>query len=303
LICPSCSNEMPDGKVFCTRCGLDLTSHMQSLAARREADRKRRAAEQEAVSAQHYQQSGMQPFRGPDGPPFTAGAQGVAQEPFSAAFAYPFRGIGMFVLVAGTAVFFTAWLLSCVGFIITAIFSGYMMLYYFDVISTSSSGRREPPDWPDISGVMDIMSAAFMSFCLNAFTIIPLIGYIAYSAAYGAAPSPWIVIGLVVWGAIYYPMALIMVAESRNAIATLPPVVIGAIIHAPPKYYALCLCTFLLLLPTVLSAAARAIFLKSFLAAAVCGLVSQFASVYIMIVLCRILGVFFKELVGRGRPE
>ena len=216
---------------------------------------------------------------------------------FGDVFAYPFRGSGpMIILMGGILLAFRhfAPLFVLIGGIFIC---GYIQLYFFDVISTSADGKANPPDWPDISDKHDMISATIMTFLIILFSFTPHIIYVFFCFYSKLPPDKTIMIALCLWSAIYYPMALFLVAETRNALASLPHAVIAAIFQAPPRYYLLPLSLLVLAIPYFATGMMSGLTAGGFGLKIIAGFIFYLISFYANMVLCRILGMFFRDLI------
>jgi hypothetical protein len=290
---------VPDGKAFCGKCGLNITAHRQQLAKKKEFEQKRVPQRADAKSA---------------GPKSLKEDKPLGRSLLDA-FIYPFRGRGFFIWVVSSLLMIAARFSCC---LVTFVFSGFLALYYFDIINKTSSGINEPPDWPDVTNVFPLILATFMTGVLILFSAGPVIFYVSYSLAqyahsdmagilarhshltadaYIKSVNPFLFFGLSAWAVLYFPMASIMIAETRNMITLLPFYVIKSIFRAPAKYFLLCLCVLGVVLPYYMIttyALLRANLVTQFLLT----VPFRFFYVYILFLLARILGIFYKDFIG-----
>lgn len=315
IYCPGCANAVPFEKNFCAKCGMNISTHKQAAIKRVSAERQNAAANA-APGEQTHNARAEKPQAGSvqSASPESSGvaSRSVRKNSVFNAFIYPFRGSGPLVLITffilividnfirRTAFSLPAASLTVgIAYIfIKAAAGGYITLFFFSIIENSSSGKSEMPDWPDISGTWDLFSAALMTIILAALTILPIIIYLTLSAVYKAAPNERMYIAAAVWAALYYPMALMVLAETRNVAAIMPWTILMFIIRASWRYFIICFLIFLSFLPFAV------IFATSVMAAKNSGYsLSSFASVIVTflyfygnIVMCRLLGVFCANL-------
>ncbi len=219
--------------------------------------------------------------------------------PLSDSLRYPFRGTGAYMLVIGT-IFLAPMVLFYKFFSYICVFAElYMMVYFFDVIQSTIHGEKDPPEWPLFKGWMSIF---FESVAYNAIIIISflptLIYYFLCSSSSQKMDMPIVAVTLI-WTFFYFPMSMIVAAETRNFAALLPPVVIVAIVKAPKMYYLLCLINAAVLCAFAAIVGVLNHFATSFITKTFAGVLSTLIGIYCMMVICRILGLFFKEITNR----
>jgi len=166
------------------------------------------------------------------------------------AFGYPFKNLGWAIIVAG-AVCFWVWksMLALPAFGYFGIFKlllaigmvGYLCAYMIKIIGSSATGRGEPPDWPDLTGLWeDIFRPLLLVIATVLFSFLPLIVRSVaawWGASHDAAPPRdslyWLCLG---WGLMYLPMGLIAVALFDSFMGLNPLVVIAGIVKTLPAY-------------------------------------------------------------------
>jgi len=163
------------------------------------------------------------------------------------AFAYPLRGDGIVLLVAGTiffclldaAKFFAAFagLFGLVAIaILVVIGTGYLTCYLRRIITSTAMGESKLPDWPDVTDVGSDVVAPFLQLlgtCLACF--LPAIA-VAIAGASGFPNAMWLLIPTLIFGCIYFPMAFLAVAMLDSIVAVNPMVVLPTIVRAPLAY-------------------------------------------------------------------
>jgi len=149
-------------------------------------------------------------------------------------FAYPFKGAGPFVLVVSMIVLAALDFVGVMfGFILKALFYGYLFAFMQNIIHSTASEDEELPGWPawdDIGGCVLRLAGALL------FSFGPAIGLFWY-AIYNEEPTAGVaMIPAMIFGCFYFPMALLAVAMKDSPIAGNPLVVLPAIVKVPLEY-------------------------------------------------------------------
>lgn len=295
MICPSCSNNITDSKNFCARCGLNIAQHRKNLDAIRKAEDAMAASAPGAVRTTGPPGDFLPPRQPPDDAKFIPPQP---RPPFIDVFRYPLRNSGFIMLAMGALFMFAQRYMFFLGFIVT----GYFFLYYMDIINASSSGKNDPPEWPDISGFWDLASAAVMVILMMAFSLAPMLVYMVYMPYVGRQPDMVVTVLLALWGPFYLPMAMIMAAETRNMLSLIPFFVLRSIICAPAQYFLMCLCLALVFIPMVLVNLFLPILGKTF-SGDILNLIDlalipfvNVVQIYTMMVVSRILGLYYRDM-------
>lgn len=172
-----------------------------------------------------------------------------------------------------------------VGIAIGIIFSGFFAAYFFDIVSSTATGKNEPCDFPDIRDFWSdifgpwlcIVSSVFFSF--GPLVFLNIIGI----------QSPFINIVLLILGFIHLPMAILGVALYRNALFAFWPNTIKAIQRCPKEYM------FLLIIMALITIV-NVILDRILLSIPVLGwLIIVFLWMYFLMLQGRILGLFYRE--------
>ncbi len=150
------------------------------------------------------------------------------------AFLYPFRGVGVLILICATLAFSA---LNFVGGFWIIVFYGFLFLFMQNIIHTTASDEKEPLGFPDPSG---IIGAAFQlgATILTAFG--PAIG-LAIARYYEIEIPGAAIIAAMIFGCLYFPMAFLAVAMKDTVVAANPLVVIPAIFKIPLEYLTTCI--------------------------------------------------------------
>lgn len=221
-------------------------------------------------------------------------------------FRYPLAGSGVYLLIGGT-IFITV-----IHFIVSlptiffyattmlAVFlAGYLSSYFISIMRSSAQGKNEPPDWPDATG---IVGKTFRSLFVVSFPMVvaffPAVAYFIYSIFYQTPFS--ILVGLIVAGGIYYPMALIASAitgaplNSANFIG-----IIGSILKVRKEYF---IAELMLAFFSGISIAAYfmvGIATQAMAGAFIAGFAVQFVNLYFMMIFAHILGLLYRQCKSR----
>lgn len=218
------------------------------------------------------------------------------------AFAYPFNRRGMFLLALGTgfflilavaakgALFFRLSIIGLLLQIFIAVFTyGYLFAYLQRIISASAHGEDGLPDFPDVTEFWSDIILPFLFFAGTfVVTFAPPIA-VAISMRGSEMFWPALVSTAVLCG-LYFPMALLAVAVTDNFLALSPHVVFPSIVRVLVPYLVAWLVLALLLTIRVGAEVGMGFIPVPFLSAVVLG----FASLYLLVVEMRILGLLFR---------
>lgn len=220
------------------------------------------------------------------------------------AFVYPFRGMGVLILIlaAGgfSAVNFIGW------FLVKIALYGFVFLFMQNIIHTTTSNEDEPLSLPDASG---LFGAAFQLGATVLASFGLAIGLLIAKASDIDIPMAAI-IGATLLGCFYFPMAFLAVAMKDSVVAANPLVVFPAILRMPVEYLVTAIlligCFGIRQLGNVLSAVAGGISFETkdmrmlFVAMATQAGIALF-NVYLLTVTMRLLGLLYntkKEKFG-----
>jgi hypothetical protein len=154
------------------------------------------------------------------------------------AFAYPFQGGGLVLILVGTMCFsildfFASF--SPFGFIGILFITGYLCAFMMKIVNSSADGKKDLPDWPDVSDFLDdIVVPLFQVVWTGIFCFAPAIVYVIFVHFDIVF---WLLIG---FGILYFPMALIAVALTNSVLSINPVLVVPSIIKVPVDYLAAC---------------------------------------------------------------
>ena len=151
-------------------------------------------------------------------------------------FIYPALGSGVFVLIVCTIVTFGLRFISggLLGFFASMAFYGYLFSFMQNIIHSTASGDNEMPGWPSF----DDLGGCFLRFAAAAAISfgVPITLFIIgiFSEEPGIAST--LLMPSWIFGAIYFPMALLAVAMKDSPLAVNPLVVLPAIFKVPLEY-------------------------------------------------------------------
>lgn len=222
------------------------------------------------------------------------------------AFAYPFRGSGIALLLVGSAFLWALGIVSKIGIAwpVAIILMGYLCACLMRILNSTANGEGELPGWPDFSDFyMDIIHPYGLFLSVTFFSSLPAVGYVIVafvrhpggtmealmameSIVTGIAASPvfW---GLVVLGLLYWPMGLIAVAVYDSAEGLNPARIFPAIAKTHVAYLLACIVVGVIVALRSLSETLFGLipFVGSF--------VGAFLSFYLVVVEMRILGLLY----------
>lgn len=151
-------------------------------------------------------------------------------------FIYPALGSGVFVLIVCTIVTFGLRFISAGLFSIFAkmAFYGYLFSFMQNIIHSTASGDNEMPGWPSF----DDLGGCFLRFAAAAVISFGVPITFSIMAIFSEEPGigATLMIPSLVFGCVYFPMALLAVAMKDSPLAANPLVVLPAIFKAPLEY-------------------------------------------------------------------
>lgn len=152
---------------------------------------------------------------------------------------YAFRGRGKYILFTCMVLSIIAKLAGIaplIGPIASILLGGYFCAVYFQLIQSTATGGKEAPDFPETSNIMeDIIWPMIQIIVVALVSFGPLIAYSIW--ANDLEYNPLIGYGLLGWGVIYFPMAILAVVVLGYTGALSPHIVIPAIFRAGLLYW------------------------------------------------------------------
>lgn len=204
---------------------------------------------------------------------------------------YAYRGSGKYVLIVCVALSLAAKLAGIaplVGPIATLLLGAYFCALYFQMIQSSATGGKEAPEFPDTANFFeDIIWPMLQILMVGLVSFGPMIGYLFWTGEEHA--QPLVAWGLLGFGAIYFPMAMLAVVVLGHTGALGPHIVIPAIFRAGWLYgFAVLMLCLLYLAESAIESALSGLFLIKFI-------VLAFVGAYTLMTHARILGIVYRE--------
>lgn len=157
------------------------------------------------------------------------------------AFAYPFRGSGIFLMLIGILLFsglkyggvmvkLGTFRTIGGGLLLYVFAGGYLFTFLQSIIHSTAAEDREMPDLPGMSNIADDILLPFLRLlglsliCFGPTAALAI--WVGPSAGYAAA----------VFGGLYFPMAFLAVVILDSAAAANPLVIIPSILKVPLEY-------------------------------------------------------------------
>ena len=227
------------------------------------------------------------------------------------AFVYPLRGAGPYVLFFGTLMLIiNSFGVSSYLLYFGVVVDGFVALYYFSVITSTTLYKDDPPEWP-IANLGDLITASIMSCALSLISFGPLTFYYAWfsmgveSSEMIQKPDNNIILILGIWSAIYFPIGSIAIAETNNLLSlnplTILYLVLKALIKAPFQYIIISIPIGIILVSQVIICANYFGDMRSMrMPLLIIIIFLQFFSFYFLMVLGRILGLFYRYYFESG---
>lgn len=153
---------------------------------------------------------------------------------------YPFSVNGILLVIIGVIGYFITSLvlvINILGFLpIFAVYTGFMAACYQNALRTSSEGREDFPDWPDITEFLsDILVPGFHWVACSLYCLIPL-----FIAIY-IQSFPLFLISIVL-GALLWPITLCAVTMTQSLAPLFRPhALIASIWRTAGEYFAILL--------------------------------------------------------------
>jgi len=202
------------------------------------------------------------------------------------ALLYPFQGSGVLMLVVGTLFFFVLGWMPLIGFIVT----GYMFSYAKSIITSTTEGKTELPDWPDFTDWKDdILMPYLQLLALLALYFGPsfLIGIARPGTQTQTAIAHLAALGI---GVLLAPMAILALAMFDH-IGALNPIALAWSIARVPLPYAAAATAFVLVF--LLHWLVEGVLESAISIPVLPGLISALVYLYLVAVGMRILGLLY----------
>jgi hypothetical protein len=126
---------------------------------------------------------------------------------------YAYRGTGKYILISCVVLSVITEVVGfapLVGPIAALLLSGYFCAIYFQMIQSSATGGKDAPDFPDTANLFeDVIWPMLQILVVALISFGPLLGYVIWAGE--EQVNPLIGYGLVGFGVIYFPMAMLAV--------------------------------------------------------------------------------------------
>jgi hypothetical protein len=157
------------------------------------------------------------------------------------AFVYPFRGMGLMILIFASIAFMLLEFMSGgLSIFATIFFYGFLFLFMQNIIHVTASDENEPLCFPNagdlFGGAFQLAATVVVSFGIPLGLIVARFFEVDVP---GAA-----IVSTALIGCLYFPMAFLAVAMNDSVVAANPLIVIPAIVKMPLEYL---LASFLLI--------------------------------------------------------
>jgi len=152
-------------------------------------------------------------------------------------FSYAFRRSGKYMLITGAVLSVILSIVSVAplfGFLSYIFLSGYFCAIYFSIIESTAVGDSEAPSFPDVSNILEDLAWPIIKvFLIGCLSFAPFILYILF-VEHG---QNFISDILLIFGMIYFPMAILAVVVLGYLGAFSPHIVIPSIIRGGWLYW------------------------------------------------------------------
>ena len=224
------------------------------------------------------------------------------------AFAYPFKKSGIILLVIGALIFVVLDFLSSASspsfngrirvtrfsILISVISIGYLYAFMQKVIVCSAQGDDAMPDFPDLTEWWSDILQPFL-FLISVFLVSFGPGFALLIFSGDNVVLKFNAVPVLLFGAAYFPMALLAVAVSDNFAALSPHIVVPSMFRVFLPYAVTCaMLAILFTLRVAGGLAAKQIPFELLALKLLSTLVMGFVSLYLLTVNMRVLGLLFR---------
>lgn len=205
-------------------------------------------------------------------------------------FTYSFRGGGKYVLIIGAILSIIMDLVSFAplfGLIAFVLITGYFCALYYIMIQSSASGADEAPEFPSISNVIEDIFLPMAQILIVAIVAFgPYLVYVIWLTNFSNALISFV---LILFGIVYFPMALLAVIILGYIGAASPHIVLPSIYRAGWVYWVgFALLCILYIIEAILFEYLSGIFIFS-------TLVMSLLGIFTFMTNARILGLVYRE--------
>ncbi len=185
-----------------------------------------------------------------------------------------------------------------IGFVITIVLLGFLCSYFASVVRASGQGETDPPGWPDVKHIIDIIRSMYVILLPGLVSFIPALAYFLYGRFFDAPPSVLII--LIAVGAFYYPMPLIVSVVSGAPLDSLKFQVVSRSLLDMRIRYSIAGPIFVIL--ALLSVAAHMVvsffmvaMANTIIPAIILGIVFRALHLYFLMIYAHSLGLFYRQ--------
>ncbi len=208
-------------------------------------------------------------------------------------FGYPFKSKGIILLVIGAVVFLFLEFLASWSWLIKIISTGYLFAYMQRIVAFTAQGEDEMPDFPEFGEWWSDIILPYLLFVGTwVASFAPAIA--VYFLLKHSLEGPMLMVAIavtVLFGAIYFPMALLAVAVSDSFVALSPHIVVPSMFRVFLPYVVTLLVVGVLVAVRVGGHFGMLLIVDiPFLPEVVMG----FVSLYLLVVMMRVLGLLFR---------
>jgi pSer/pThr/pTyr-binding forkhead associated (FHA) protein len=213
-------------------------------------------------------------------------------------FRYPLSAEGLILLAAGTFFFgalhlasFISQFAGIIGWVsllfLTIFGTGYLFAFLKSVVASSAYGENHMPQWPEFSDIGSDIIGPFLQF-LGIFVLSfgPALAWLIFGPDSLKLP---VTIGLVFFGLIYLPMAMVAVSL-YDSLAGMHPLLITTSILRIGWHYLVVIGFLILVLVLRFAALAMA---ERVSIPVIPFLLTEFLSLYFLVVIMRMLGLMY----------
>jgi len=157
------------------------------------------------------------------------------------AFAYPFKGDGVIILMVGAFVFtfahFVQRFTGFLGLMIGVATAGYMFSFLKQIITSTVQGSNQTPDWPDLSNWLEDLVQPFgQMIALLVLAFGPAL-ILEIWKPFGTDYTGLAVLIALAAGALLAPMGMLALAVLDNVGALNPVALVLSIFRIPLPYF------------------------------------------------------------------
>lgn len=239
----------------------------------------------------------------------------VEEKPFAVqargAFRYPLQGDGLMLIFTGAVLFMLiggalfvvkyALIYGFTAMIFLTVFGvGYLTAYLQRIITSTAHGEERMPDWPDITDFgSDVGGPFWQFFCICAFCFLPPLALTIYAmCSANPGDTAWLgdaTLALILFSALYFPMAFLAVAMFNTVSALNPFVLIPSIMKVWRAYaVTIGLLFVILLIRWAFGQVMRHVPLHPMVIPLLLSLLYNVAGLYLTVVEVRILGLLYR---------